>query len=186
MHSVDGSPRTGDSHVGTFTQRGLAASSLGHCGSPVPITRDVAIPPPSFHIGRGTRGITREDSPRAWSSLAWLLAGLRVARCCLGPRGVGNALVDRARPRMACARMEGIGTHQHERFSGLHVRFRATPFTSLLSRVLLSASADSRNATERLTRPYSGGPARYRGLPRDRQPLPGCPMPPSPRRAVTS
>jgi hypothetical protein len=30
--------------VGTFAQRGLAASQLGHCGAPVPITRDAAIP----------------------------------------------------------------------------------------------------------------------------------------------
>ena len=32
----------------TVAQRGLAASSLDHCGTPVPITRDAAIPPPSF------------------------------------------------------------------------------------------------------------------------------------------
>ena len=38
--------------MGTFAQRGLAASSLGHCGSPVPITRDAAIPRPLFTLGK--------------------------------------------------------------------------------------------------------------------------------------
>ena len=126
LNSVDGSSRTGDSNVGTFTPRGLAASSLGHCSTPVPITRDVAVPPPSFYIGRGTRGITRTDSPRAGSSLAWLLACLRVARCCLGPRGAGDALVDHARTAWPAPAWKGSAPHQNERFSGLRVRFRAT------------------------------------------------------------
>jgi hypothetical protein len=51
----------GQQTVGTFAQRGLAASSLGHCGTPVPITRDAAISRPLstllvvlgyFHCGR--------------------------------------------------------------------------------------------------------------------------------------
>ena len=50
-------------------------------------------------------------------------------------------------------------------FSGLWVRFRATPFTSLRSLVLLPAFAFSRYATERLTRPYSGGLTRLRRAP---------------------
>jgi len=41
--------------VGTFARRGLAASLLDRCGSPVPITRDAAISSPSVYIGRGTR-----------------------------------------------------------------------------------------------------------------------------------
>ena len=48
-----------------------------------------------------------------------------------------------------------------------------TPFTSLLLFVLPLAFAFSRYTTERLTRPYSGGPTRLRGFPLDRQPLPG-------------
>ena len=36
--------------MGTFAQRALLASSLGHCGSPVPITRDAAIPRPLFTL----------------------------------------------------------------------------------------------------------------------------------------
>jgi len=51
--------------VGIFAQRGLDASQLGHCGSPIPITRDAAIPPPSFYIGRGTRVLALRISPRA-------------------------------------------------------------------------------------------------------------------------
>ena len=89
LYSVDGSPRTGDSHVGTFTQRGLAISRviarpLQHTG---PHLWRRGHPAPSFHIGHGTRGTTRKDSPRAGASLAWVLTCLRVARCCLGPRG---------------------------------------------------------------------------------------------------
>ena len=160
--------------MGTFAQRGLAASSLGHCGTPVPITRDVAIPTPSFYIGRGTRGTTRTDSPRA-RYVARLVTCLSSSSSMLSGTPGCRWRARRSRAyRVACARMEGIGTTHNERFSGLRVRFRALPFTSLLSRVLLSACADSRNATERLTRPYSEGPARYRGVPRDRQPLPGC------------
>jgi len=51
--------------VETFARRGLDASSLGRCGSPVPITCDAAISPPSFYIGRGTRVLALRISPRA-------------------------------------------------------------------------------------------------------------------------
>ena len=61
-----------------------------------------------------------------------------------------------------------------------------TPFTSLLLFVLPLAFAFSRYTTERLTRPYSGGPTRLRGFPLDRQPLPGYPIPPLPMGATTS
>ena len=36
--------------VGTFAQRGLVASSLSLCSSPVPITRDAAVPRPLFTL----------------------------------------------------------------------------------------------------------------------------------------
>ena len=51
--------------MGTFAQRGLDVSSLDHCGSPIPITRDAAIPSTSFYIGRGTRILALRISPRA-------------------------------------------------------------------------------------------------------------------------
>ena len=40
-----------------FVREAKAASAidLGHCGTPVPITCDAAIPSPSFYIGPGTR-----------------------------------------------------------------------------------------------------------------------------------
>ena len=112
----------------------LAASSLGHCGTPVPITGDGAIPTPSFHIGRGTRGRTWTDSPRA-GTVARLVTCLSSNRSMLSgtPGGRGRARRYCAL-RVACACMERIGTHQHERVSGLRVRFRASPFTSRLSR----------------------------------------------------
>ena len=50
--------------MGTFAQRGLAASLLDHCGTPVPITRDAAIPPPSVYIGRGTRVLPLRSIPQ--------------------------------------------------------------------------------------------------------------------------
>ena len=77
-------PESGNWHGETCTHWIVALSAATH-------------PPPSFHIARGTRGRTRKDSPRAGASLAWVLACLRVARCCRGPRGAGHALVDRAR-----------------------------------------------------------------------------------------
>ena len=166
LHSVDGSPRTGDSYVGTFAPRGLAASSLGHCSTPVPITRDGAIPASSFHIGRGYSGTHEELLPKSREpSLAWLLACLRAARCCLGPRGAGFALVPTALAAWPAPAWKGSAPTNMKGSRGYGSDSGHTPFTSLLSRVLLSASADCRNATERLTRPYSGGPPRYAGSP---------------------
>ena len=63
LHSADVSPFTGDSNVGTFTPRGLAASSLGHCGTPVPISGDVAVPHPLFTL-RGVLGVVRGKTPQ--------------------------------------------------------------------------------------------------------------------------
>ncbi len=166
--------------MGTFAQRELVASSLGRCGAPVPITRDAAVPSPSFDIGRGTRVVVRSIAQEPGTSLAWLLACLCAARCCLGPRGVGFALVSIALTAWPAPAWKGSARSQIQRFSGLCVRFRATPFTSLLSLFLLRAFAFSRYTTERLTRPYSGRPTRSRGLLLDRQPLPGCPIPPLP------
>ena len=51
------------------------------------------IPAPSFHIGRGTRVLLRSIAQEPGTSLAWVLACLWAARCCLGPRGDGFALV---------------------------------------------------------------------------------------------
>ena len=114
----------------------------------------------------GYSGTYEDTRPKSRvPSLPWLLACLRAARCCLGPRGAEGALVARARPRMACACTERIGTHPHGRFSGLRVRFRAHTLHLATLAVLLSASADSHHATERLTRPYSGGPPRFAGSP---------------------
>ena len=70
--------------------------------------------------------------------------------------------------------MEGIGTFPiFKGFRGYGSDSGHTPFTSLLLFVLPLAFAFSRYTTERLTRPYSGGPTRLRGFPLDRQPLPG-------------
>jgi len=79
--------------VGTFAQRGLAASQLNHCGTPVPITRDAAIPQPLFTLATVLGYCHCGCSPRApCSSLAWLSVCRCMARCCLRPRGVGGHL----------------------------------------------------------------------------------------------
>ena len=160
----------------TFALRSLVASSLGHCGTPVPITCDAALPHPLFTLGT-VLGHGAVDYPRALvPSLAWLLACLCATRCCLGPRGAGlHSSITRSPLGL---RLDGKDRLVPKiRFSGLRVRFRAKPFTSLLSFILPLAFAFSRYTTERLTRPYSGGPTRCRALPLDRQPLPGCPIP---------
>ena len=169
----------------TFALRSLVASSLGHCGTPVPITCDAALPHPLFTLGT-VLGHGAVDYPRALvPSLAWLLACLCATRCCLGPRGAGlHSSITRSPLGL---RLDGKDRLVPKiRFSGLRVRFRAKPFTSLLSFILPLAFAFSRYTTERLTRPYSGGPTRCRALPLDRQPLPGCPIPPFPIGETTS
>ena len=125
-------------------------------------------PVPSFYIGRGTRGSAcRVVSPRASCarrSPGYLPVfeqldavwdpGVSASRSSLSRSPLGLRLngKDRLVPKSCW-------------FSGLCVRFRATLFTSLLLLVLLPAFAFSRYATERLTRPYSGGPARFAGSP---------------------
>jgi len=81
------------------------------------------------------------------TSLAWLLACLCAARCCLGPRGVGFALVSIALAAWPAPAWRGSARSQNSRFSELCVRFRATPFTSLLLFILPLAFAFSRYTT---------------------------------------
>ena len=50
--------------MGTFARRWLAASSLDHCGTPVPITGDAAFPRSLFHIDRGTRVLPLRSIPQ--------------------------------------------------------------------------------------------------------------------------
>jgi hypothetical protein len=97
-------------------------------------------PPPSFYIGRSTRGLQCDLAPRAsvrrspgylpvFEQLdAVLDPGVSVPRSSLSrsPLGLRPHGEDRHVPK-SC------------RFSGLCVRFRAPPFTSLLSLVLLPA-----------------------------------------------
>ena len=116
-------------------------------------------PLPSCYIAVRYSGTSiAGDSPRApCSSLAWLLACRCPTRCCLRPRGVGLALVARVRAAWPAPKMKGSARSQTPNFSGLCVRFRASPFTSPHSLFSLPASAFRNYTTERLTRPYSGG-----------------------------
>ncbi len=99
---------------------------------------------PSFHIGQDTR-VLADDSPRApGSSLAWLLVCRCTARCCLRPRGVGSALVRIALTTWPAPYWKGSAHSQNHLFSGLCVRFRATPFTSLSRLSSFPARAFSR------------------------------------------
>ena len=123
-------------------------------------------PPPSFYIERGTRVLRCGLAPRAWvrRSPGYLPVVVQL-----------DAVLDPGVPalRSSLARSpHGLRLHGGDRhfpkihwFSGLCVRFRATPFTSLRSLVLLPAFAFGRYTTERLTRPYSGGLARLRRVP---------------------
>jgi hypothetical protein len=163
--------------VGTFALRGLAASSLRPCGSPVPITRDAAFSCPLFTLNRILGGLRGYPPQELWvSSLAWLLACRCVARCCLRPRGVDSVLVSIALTAWPAPSKRGSARSQHSYFSGLCVRFRATPFTSPHSLVFLPACAFCHYTTERLTNLTQEGLWVYPLFPLDRQPLPGHPF----------
>ena len=69
------------------------------------------------------------DSPM----LAWLLHCLRTTRCCLRPRGVGFVLVCSVLDAWPTTNRRGSALFQNTAFSGLCIRFRASPFTSLHS-----------------------------------------------------
>jgi len=113
--------------VGTFTQRWLAASSLDHCGTPVPITRDVAVPRPLFTLNEVLGYFHCGRFPKSpWSSLAWLLAYRCSTRCCLRPRGEGFALVFIAPPHGLLSDKKDRLTPTILFFSGLRFRFRAS------------------------------------------------------------
>ena len=93
---------------------------------------------------------------------AWLLSCRCTTRCCLRPRGVNFALVDIALVVWPVPWNERIGTSQTWDFSGLCVRFRATPFTSSYSLLLLLTSRPLwAFTTGRLTIPYPGRLKRF-------------------------
>jgi hypothetical protein len=144
--------------VGTFAQRGLVASSLCRCGLPVPITRDAALPRPLFTLDE-VLGVCNAILPQEPRFVARLVTCLSLNSSMLSwtPGCRFRARLYRAH-RLACARMERIGTFPnlagsrgYVSDSGLH----PSPRCSRLSSFQLSAF--SRYATERLTRPYSGG-----------------------------
>ena len=74
----------------------------------------------------------------AFPRLAWLLHRRCQARCCLRPRGVGCVLVGSVRAAWPAPNGRGSALSQNPSFSGLRVRFRASPFTSLHLLLLLS------------------------------------------------
>ena len=126
--------------MGTFAQRGLVASSLCLCGSPVPITRDAALSYPLFTLGKilGYLQMIPQEllvrrSPGYLPAVGQLDAVFDpggLAPCSSvshSPRGLRHIGKDRHAPKLKL-------------FSGLCVRFRATPFTSLLSFIFLSGS----------------------------------------------
>ena len=161
--------------MGTFAQRQLAASSLRHCGSPAPITRDAAISCPLFTLDK-ILGCLWMFLPRALvrRSPGYLPAVVQLDAV-LDPGGLALCSSVSHSPRG----LRHIGKDRHalklNLFSGLCVRFRATPFTSLLSFIFLSGlrlqslnywAADS---------PYPGGLGCSSPFPLSKQPLPGCP-----------
>ena len=116
--------------MGTFAQRGLAASSLNHCGLTGSHPSHRRHPAASFYVGRpysATIPSIRDASPRTWGfpMRAWLLHRRCQARCCLGPRGAGNHLPIAQFP----FRLRPLSKDRHipkiHCFSGLRGRFRA-------------------------------------------------------------
>ena len=125
--------------MGTFAQRGLAASSLRHCGSPVPITRDAAISCPLFILDKILGYLRMISQELVRRSPGYLFAVVQLDAV-FDPGGLAPCLSLSHSPRG----LRHIGKDRHapkmKLFSGLCVRFRATPFTSLLSLNLPSGS----------------------------------------------
>lgn len=77
-----------------FAQRGLVASSLGHCGTPSLITCNATMDRSLYYIERPTRVLTSRSLPQEpCTLLARLIIHRCSARCSLRPRGVGFVLV---------------------------------------------------------------------------------------------
>ena len=161
--------------VGTFTRRGLAASSLYHCGftGPHPSHRRLLVA--SFYVGKPYSATIPLDpgcfTKNLWDSpmLAWLLHCLRTTRCCLRPRGVGNTLVISVLPVSPAPYHRGSAHSQNSSFSGLRGRFRAHTLHLV---VLANLWLNIESATGWLTRPCPGGPVAY-AIPLGSEPLPG-------------
>jgi hypothetical protein len=138
-------------------------------------------PTPSFYIGRGTRVLPLRlipqellvrRSPGYLPAVARLDAvldpGVPASRSSLtrSPHGLRPDGEDRHNPKI-------LGSRGYVSDSGLHPSPRRTRLT------MPQAHTCGRYATERLTRPYSGGLVRLTRFPLNRQPLPGCPILPS-------
>ena len=153
--------------MGTFAQRGLAASSLDHCGTPVPITCDAAIPPPSVYIGRGTRVLPLRlipQEPLTRRSPGYLLVVVRLDTV-LDPGDVDDRSSSTRPSRGLRQTREDQPIPKIQRFSELCFRFRATPFISPHSLLFPSLFRFSHFTTGRLTRPYPGRLARSMRVP---------------------
>ena len=148
--------------MGTFAQWALPHLIANHCGIPVPITRDAAIPCPLFNIGRGTRVLPLRSIPQELlvrRSPGYLPAVVRLnavldpgasashSSLSRSPHGLRPNGVDRHRPNIP-------GSRSYVSDSGLHPSLRHTRLSSLPAR------AFSHYTTERMTNPYSGGPVR--------------------------
>ena len=164
--------------MGIFAQRGVAASQLGHCGTPIPITRDAAIPRPLFPLV----GVL-EYLPCAFPQEPLLVA--RLVTC----RSWSSSMLSetpgrRLRARryrayhMACARHEGLGPFPPSGFLGAVCQIQGnTLHLAGLVALPFRLPPFSRATTERLTRPYSGGPVRLRRIPSQQATIARLPMP---------
>ena len=114
---------------------------------------------PSFYIGQGTRGLPLAVySPRALSSLAWLLLCRCTARCCLRPRGAAASHLSLSRSPHGLLPRGGDrpgpklnGSRGYVSDSELHPSPRRTRYSSFLPFGFLSHFT-----TGPLTRPYPG------------------------------
>ena len=105
--------------MGTFAQRGLAASSLCPCGPPVPITRDAAFSCPLFTLDKILGCLPCHCFPKGSLFVARLVTCLPL--CCSMPSTTpGGRLCARLcrTHRLACAQKERIGTLPSSVFLG--------------------------------------------------------------------
>ena len=95
---------------------------------------------PSFNIRQDTRVLPMRLIPQELLArrLSGYLPANVAARCYLRYREIGFAPVPIALTAWPTTNWKGSSHSKNPLFSGLRVRFRATPFTSLHSRIFLS------------------------------------------------
>jgi len=145
--------------VGTFARRGLAASSLNHCGHTGPHPSHRRLLATSFYIGwpySATIALIRNVSPRTFGiSDARLVTSQSLSNSMLSETPGGRIrLVNNVLSGSPALLLTRSAHSQNSIFSGLRGRFRAHTLhlDGLATFVLLERFASGRS-----TNPYPGG-----------------------------